>query len=84
MKPRKWRILCCILFILALVCAGVNMLLDIPDPYYILEGLLIILVLGIFVSCILFWRCPKCKKLLPLFRFYAINACPFCGADLDE
>jgi len=30
------------------------------------------------------WRCPKCKRLLPVKQhFYSVKNCPECGEELD-
>ena len=47
-----------------------------------IAGIALMLSAVVFNLCR--WRCPKCKRLLPVKQhFYSVKNCPECGEELD-
>lgn len=36
------------------------------------------------VVTVVFWRCPACRKMLPVRGGMGMEFCPFCGNPLEE
>ena len=48
---------------------------------WICLGVALAAMLTMLVTTVLYWRCPKCRRLLPA-RNGAIEYCPHCGEHL--
>lgn len=80
MSPAKSRVLCVVLMILAIVLcivAGVTQRVEFQN------GAIAAVVASVAIL-LMFWRCPRCRRLLPLKNMMHISNCPHCGADVKN
>lgn len=54
---------------------------DTTKFFFILIGRSLILI-GLIAMCFI-WRCPHCRKGLPIFRYISTQYCHRCGDPID-
>lgn len=58
--------------------------MEYESEYIIIIGFsifFILLVMSIIIRFV-YWRCPKCKRLLPISKVF-IDYCPYCSKKID-
>lgn len=58
--------------------------MEYESDYIIIIGFslfFILLVMSIMIKLV-YWRCPKCKRVLPISKIF-IDYCPYCGEKID-
>lgn len=81
MNPLKARIFANILILIAVICLGTGLLVTgIGEVILMLCGVIAFLAACIIFFC--FWRCPTCKKILPVQGSLGMDHCPYCGNTL--
>jgi len=78
LPPARWRTLCLALLIVGICLCFMAYTEDSPalqNGAYVVVALA---VLGNFA----FWRCPRCRKTLPMKDMMHIDRCPYCKADV--
>ena len=78
MPPARWRILCMILLVAALMCCLSSYMLD-SRAYENAAAVCLALAVGGTMG---FWRCPRCRRILPLKNMMYLKECPKCRADV--
>jgi hypothetical protein len=83
--PKKWRI---IYFV------GIAVSILILFIGYISEGIVAFCsVTGLVIFCtttlttlsgIIFWRCPSCRKILPIAGMVGMEYCAYCSSSLEK
>lgn len=79
MPPARWRIVC-----MALLVVGIFLCL----MTYTNEGSTVrvaaVLDLGLAIGgTAAFWRCPRCRRMLPLKNMMYVKQCSYCKADVQ-
>lgn len=78
MPPARWRIVCVALLVAAIIFS----ILSYVDASPVMQnGAIISLVLAV-CGTLGFWRCPRCRKLLPLVNMMNLKQCPRCKVDI--
>ena len=78
MPPARWRIVCVALMVVGIVLCLMSYTNDSPEI-----ASAIIVDLGVCVcGTAAFWRCPRCRRLLPLRNMMYLKQCPDCRADV--
>ncbi len=76
--PNKFRQVALPLFFIAILAA--LLLLSYVDSE-VIPIIVMLLAVAFVVSFLLFWRCPKCHKMLPNGT---LKHCPFCGCKFGD
>ena len=84
LPPLKWRSLSLICTLIEIAALFLCMFCLSPDAlfYKIVLSILLTLAFANALSCLVFWRCPECRRILPIDRMWMIHSCPFCGEHL--
>lgn len=78
LPPARWRIVCMILLVMALMCSISSYTMD-SNTYQNAAAILLALAIG---GTLGFWRCPRCRRVLPLKNMMYIKECPNCKTDV--
>ena len=78
LPPARWRILCMALLISALCCCFMSYMEDSRALENAAAICLAVAVGGTFG----FWRCPRCRRVLPLKNMMYLKECPKCRTDV--
>lgn len=84
MTPKKWRLVFIIGVAVSLIVIAMGIFAR-ND-----EQVLIFCVLGLalfalsLICAMVFWRCPSCRRMLPLRGSIGFEYCPYCSSGLDE
>ena len=77
-QVRVWRLAMALLVLLGIGLQQSNRLLV---REIALIGIGVLLAANVVIT-LLFWRCPHCRKLLPVRGFLKLEYCPRCGQPL--
>ena len=78
LPPARWRILCMALLIVALFCC-LSSYTDDSVVYQNAAAICLALAIG---GTLGFWRCPRCRRVLPLKNMMYLKECPKCRSDV--
>lgn len=84
MKVQQTRKIYIIFLLLSILFLGIGVI--IPNEVV----LIILAVIGFicfFIAMIIaaiYWRCPSCRKSLPIQGIFGIEYCPYCAEYLEE
>ena len=78
LPPARWRILCMTLLVVALMCC-VSSYLEGSRVYENVAAVCLALAIG---GTLGFWRCPRCRRILPLKNMMYLKECPKCRTDV--
>ena len=76
--PARWRLLCLALLVVAILCCVSSYMYD-STAYETAAAICIALAIGGTMS---FWRCPRCRQILPLQNMMYLEKCPKCRSDV--
>ena len=76
--PARWRIICMTLLGAALLCS-VTSYLQASSIYENAAAVCLALAIG---GTLGFWRCPRCRRVLPLKNMMYLKECPQCRTDI--
>lgn len=78
--PTRWRIMCLVLLVLAILCCVTSY---IYDSVVFQNGGVLCLALAVG-GTIGFWRCPRCRRVLPVNNMIGVEKCPKCRCDIRK
>ena len=76
--PARWRILCMVLLVVTIMCCVSSYMYD-SIVYQNAGAICIALAIGGTMG---FWRCPRCRRILPLKNMMFLEKCPKCHSDV--
>jgi hypothetical protein len=78
LPPARWRIICMALLVGALMCC-VSSYVEGSHVYENAAAICLALAIGGTMG---FWRCPRCRRILPLKNMMYLKECPKCRTDV--
>lgn len=81
--PKKWRFAAIVIFCIEIV---IIFLYSFFPESFLSSFMGTVGIIGAFIVILtypIFWRCPQCKRLLPLEHIAMINRCPYCGEYIE-
>ena len=75
LPPARWRLLCMALLVVALFCS-ISSYAEDSLVYQNAAAICLALAIG---GTLGFWRCPRCRRILPLKNMMYIKECPNCA-----
>lgn len=78
MPPARWRLLCLVLLVLAILCCISSY---VENSLFYQNAAIVCLALAVG-GTLGFWRCPRCRRVLPLKNMMYIKECPHCRSDV--
>ena len=78
LPPARWRIICMALLVAALMCS-ISTYTDSNPIYENAAAICLALAIG---GTFGFWRCPRCRRVLPLKNMMYLKECPTCRTDV--
>lgn len=78
LPPARWRLLCMSLLVVSLLFVFVSYATD--SLFY--QNVAVVCLALAVGGTIAFWRCPRCRRVLPLKNMMYIKECPKCRADI--
>ena len=78
LPPARWRLLCMALLVVALFCS-ISSYAEDSLQYQNAAAVCLALSVG---GTLGFWRCPRCRRILPLKNMMYIKECPKCHSDV--
>ena len=78
MPPARWRIVCMALLVTSVVLCCMSYS---DDNLTLQTATLVTLIMAVFGTAF-FWRCPRCRRMLPLKNMMNIKRCESCKADI--
>lgn len=78
LPPARWRLLCLALLVVTILCCISSYMYD-SLFYQNLGAACIALAIGGTMG---FWRCPRCRRILPLKNMLYLKECPKCRSDI--
>ena len=80
LPPARFRLLCMALLVMTLVLC----LMAYGTGVKTFETLAIVMLALAFGGVFAFWRCPRCRRVLPLKDMLHVKKCPHCRADIQN
>lgn len=80
MPPARWRILCMAMLVIAIILC----IMSYSDDSLVYQNAAIIDLALAIGGTIFFWRCPRCRRMLPLKNMMYIKECQHCKADVRD
>ncbi len=78
LPPARWRIIC-----MALMVVGIMLcLMTYSDDSTVFQTAVIVDLALAIGGTAAFWRCPRCRRMLPLRNMMYIKQCSHCKADI--
>lgn len=78
MPPARWRLLCLALLVIAILYCVSSY---VENSLFYQNAAIIALALAVG-GTLGFWRCPRCRCILPLKNMMFLEKCPKCNSDV--
>jgi len=76
--PARWRLMCLVLLVISVLCCLTSYVVNSAFYQNAAVVCLALAVGGTFS----FWRCPRCRRVLPLMNMMYLKECPKCRSDI--
>ena len=80
MSPLKARVVGYVFLIIAIVLFVLR--LSVQKYIQVCSWIGMAVFFTAMVILFIFWRCPSCRKILPLQGSLGVKVCPYCGKQL--
>lgn len=80
LPPARFRLLCMAMLVLTIVMCLMAYATELKTFQTAAVVCLALAVGGVFA----FWRCPRCRRVLPVVDMLHVKKCPHCRADIEH